>query len=407
MAKQRSRAFLLLGSALALASGCGQIIGVSDYSIDPKLDRDAMGQAGASTGGDENGGTSSSGTSGQAGQPERPEGGAGGTPVTPLPEAGAGGEGGTPEPTGPFHGCDGAPFPGNEAIVRSCILRVGCLPWLWPNETISRCISQNAQNVYEGLRCTLDAETCDDIAKCEGKRVEKTFCGSGTTAKKGMYCNGDEIVDCDGFVPNARSCKKEGGTCKDFGVDLDGDGTTVDCALPDVTSCSATTSAQECGGPANEYAFQCEGTVAYGTRCTNFAAGCRAVNGDVGCYYPLNNCSVEGVTCSKDRATWCDGESQVTFDCASVGLSCATTGDYGDDGERECLAPGCTRDDVTTCVESCTGTRLTYCYGGSPHTVDCKSYGFTKCEEYDYDCSTGTSINDCLGSETLSFAQCE
>lgn len=402
MNSRLSQRFLLLWSTLAVAGGCSQILGISDYEVDPKLDASGGGNAGGESSGGKNSAAGSQAT--MAGQPMS-EGGTGGEPMPGTAGANDGGAAGA-APVAKFQGCDGTPFQGNEAVLRSCILRVGCLQWLWPTETISRCVSQNSQNVYEGTKCTLDAETCDDITKCEGKHLEPSFCGSGASAKTGMYCNGDEVVDCDGYVPYARDCVKEGGKCHDFGVDLNGNG-TVDCALPDVTSCTDTTDSQVCGGPANEYAYQCEGDVAYGSKCTNFAAGCRSVGGDVGCYYPLNTCTTEGVTCSNDRATWCDGDTKVTFDCASVGLSCETSGDYTDDGERQCLAPGCSNDDVTSCQESCSGSKLTLCYGGAPLTVDCKDYGFKRCAEYDYDCSSGSAINDCVGDETISFAQCE
>lgn len=417
MTPKNSHRFLVLWSALAAASGCGQILGISDYEVDPKLGDDTSvggegGNADAGSGG-KNAQAGSVSTAGKATGGQPGDGGAGGEPVVvPGGSAGAGGDagaagaGGAP-PADMFTGCDGTPFEGNEAILRSCILRVGCLQWLWPTETISRCVSQNAQNAYEGTRCALDAVTCDDITACEGKHVEPTFCGTGDTAKKGMYCNGNEVVDCDGFVPNARDCTKEGATCKDFGVDIDGLGTTVACKLPlPANTCAATTDAEVCSG--TEYSYQCYGTDAYGSHCTSFAAGCRSVDGDIGCYYPTNACTAEGVTCSNDRATWCDGASKVTFDCGSVGLGCETSGDYTDDGERQCLAPGCTPDDVATCQESCKGSNLTLCYGGSPLTVDCKDYGFKDCAEYEYDCLDGSAVNDCINStDIISFAQCE
>jgi hypothetical protein len=414
MTSKSSHRFLVLWSALAAGSGCGQILGISDYDVDPKLDGNTSvgGEGGETSNGGKNGSAGSVSTAGKATAGQPGEGGAGGEPVV-VPVGGAGpgaggeaGAGGAP-PVDKFTGCDGTPFEGNEAILRSCILRVGCLQWLWPTETISRCVSQNSQNVYEGTKCTLDATTCDDITACEGKHIEATFCGTGATAKTGMYCNGNEVVDCDAFVPSAQDCTKEGGTCKDFAADIDGAGTTVACQLPlPANTCAATTDTDACSG--TEYRYQCYDQIPYGSKCTNFAAGCRAVGGDVGCFYPLNACTTEGVTCSNARATWCDGASKVTFDCGSVGLGCETSGDYADDGERQCLAPGCTPDDVATCQESCTGSKLTLCYGGSPLTVDCKDYGFKGCGEYEYDCSTGDAVNDCMSStDMVAFAQCE
>jgi hypothetical protein len=149
--------------------------------------------------------------------------------------------------------------------------------------------------------------------------------------------------------------------------------------------------------------------VPYGTKCSNFAASCQDVGGNVGCYYPLNTCVTEGVTCANDRATWCDGSTKALYDCGAVGLGCSTQGDYYTDGGRQCTAPGCTADDVATCQESCVkGTsKINLCYGGSKLTVDCKDYGFKTCGEYDYDC-TSLAMNDCLYStDTIHYADCE
>lgn len=406
MASKLSTRLLITWSTLALAAGCSQILGLGDYDIDPKLDGAAGsdGESGGETGNAGSGGSKPAGGSSNGGEPTH-QGGEAGEPssggAAGEPSAGGGGAG----PTDPFLGCDGTPFEGNEAILRSCILRVGCQPWAWPTDTISRCVSQNAQATYEGTQCTLDATSCEDITACEGKHVETEFCDD---QEPGMYCNGNEIVTC-GDYPYAKDCAKFGGTCHDFAVDLDGLGTTVACSLPDVTTCAATTATQECGGPANAYAFQCQGKVAYGTKCNNFAASCQDVDGDVGCYYPLNTCTVEGVTCANERATWCDGDSKAVFDCASVGLGCATGGDYTADEGRQCAAPGCEASDIVACKESCDGTKLTICYGGAPVTVDCKDYGFAACNEYTYtDCASSGAMNDCIYTDdTIPFAQCE
>jgi hypothetical protein len=103
----------------------------------------------------------------------------------------------------------------------------------------------------------------------------------------------------------------------------------------------------------------------------------------------------------------CDGNAKSFFDCGSVGLRCETTGNVpGDDG-RHCLAPGCKREDVAACTESCDGSNLTVCYGGSPVTVDCQDYGFKKCSEYEFACADFES-GDCTNSaDIVSYATCE
>jgi hypothetical protein len=49
---------------------------------------------------------------------------------------------------------------------------------------------------------------------------------------------------------------------------------------------------------------------------------------------------------------------------------------------------------TTTCTESCTGSKLTLCYGGQPYTVDCGSYGFTSCDDTSFTITTpsGASV---------------
>lgn len=423
MASIVSQRALLVWSTLAVASGCGQILGISSYDIDPALDGKGVGESGAA--GEDNGGSSTTGGTNQGGKPSTGgstndagqggdaagtsgRGGSGTTGGTAgAGEGGGGGDGGDggSPPDSKFKGCDGTPFTGNEAIVRSCILRVGCMAWNYPTDTISRCVSQNTQNTYEGTKCTLDAQTCDDITECEGTHLETDFCDG---KDDGQYCNGNEVVNC-GLYPWAQDCTKYGGTCHDFGHEVGGTDNTVDCALPNVTACTATDEVEACGGPGNAYKYQCDGTVAYGIKCSNFAASCQSLDSDIGCYYPLNTCTTESVSCANNRATWCDGTTRAVYDCGSVGLGCSTQGDYYDDNGRQCSAPGCTPEDVLDCQETCSddGEHLTFCYGGSKVTVDCKDYGFTGCYEYDYPCDGGT-MNDCLyTSDTIHFADCE
>ena len=92
-----------------------------------------------------------------------------------------------------------------------------------------------------------------------------------------------------------------------------------------------------------------------------------------------------------------------------VGLGCETTGNYTSDLGRQCTAPGCTSEDIAACTESCDGSKLTFCYGGAPLTVDCKDYGFKACNEYTYDlCDGESTMNDCIYvDDVIRFAQCE
>jgi hypothetical protein len=94
MSAKVSHRFLVLWSALAAAGGCGQILGISDYEVDPKLDRHAD-NAGGRDGGNPNGGDmSAAGVHDRAGAPgggqPSTDGGNGGAPIVGVGVGGAG-----------------------------------------------------------------------------------------------------------------------------------------------------------------------------------------------------------------------------------------------------------------------------------------------------------------------------
>lgn len=314
--------------------------------------------------------------------------------------SGASGAGGADDgEAGRFRGCDGTPFRGNDAVLRSCIFRVGCQPWKFPTDTISHCLSENTQLSRTYQRCAMNAASCADVAACDGSHTETVFC---VGKPDGIYCNGSEIVYCNAY-PYAYDCAKDGGTCKDFGAAIDGSGTRVVCILPGISGCSETTETPRCGGAGEAYSYRCHEQFAYGTKCTRLGDECS----DAGLCETATDCDTPAVLCDQNRASVCDGHSKALYDCESVGLRCDTTKSYFADEARHCLAPGCTRQDLEVCHESCTGTTLTVCYGGTPVSVDCQEYGFKKCAEYDYPCSENAT-GDCVEpSQTVSYAQCE
>lgn len=313
---------------------------------------------------------------------------------------GTAGEGGADESgAGRFRGCDGTPFLGSDAILRSCIFRVGCQPWTFPTDTISRCLSENTQLSRAYQNCSMNAASCADVAACEGSHIETAFCAGKSD---GTYCNGSEIAYCNAY-PYAHDCAKDGGTCKDFGTEIDSFGTRVACVLPGIASCTETSQTPRCGGADDAYSYRCHDLLAYGTKCTRLGGECN----DAGvCETPID-CDSPGVVCEQDSASVCDGHSRAVYDCGSVGLRCDTTKSYIADEAHHCLAPGCTREDLEACHESCAGTTLTVCYGGSPVSVNCRDYGFKKCVEYDYSCSANATGNCVDPSQTVSYAQCE
>jgi hypothetical protein len=340
--------YLTLGIFTVLSfGGCADVIGLSDYNVVPP---GAAGGAGSASGdagstGDA-GDTASAGQSGSAGQA-----GAGN-----AGEAGGGG-------TDVVVGCDGVtPFSPNLDVVRSCLLRYSCNPF-YPDDTISNCVTLNTQRTFGGtsLGCTLDANSCTDVIVCEGYgwAFDELCLG-----ESGWRCQGNLAVNYDGNT--VVDCTIYGGVCSELA-----DGTT-DCKVLD--SCTAS-DVDRCGGTNNDTLYNCVDGVGYGFKCSHFGSVCEQRNGDEGCYFTSTSCADPGTnSCMANRRRTCSTDGLLRlYDCASVGLSCS---------DQECTAPGCTRQDVLDCVESCQGTQLSFCYGGTPMTVDCNDYGFPQCGEY-------------------------
>ena len=82
MASKSSQRFLVICSTLAVAAGCSQIIGLSDYEIDPSLNA-AAGEGGSGDVGKGGSKPSTGGSQATAGETNggQPTGGAGGEPV--------------------------------------------------------------------------------------------------------------------------------------------------------------------------------------------------------------------------------------------------------------------------------------------------------------------------------------
>ncbi|HVR18037.1 MAG TPA: hypothetical protein VMS65_00025, partial [Polyangiaceae bacterium] len=69
-----------------------------------------------------------------------------------------------------------------------------------------------------------------------------------------------------------------------------------------------------------------------------------------------------------------------------------------------CVAPGCAL--TQPCAESCSGTELTFCYGGVPVTLDCTDYGFRRCLE-STPSSGGAPLAYCAFPDTAIDRLCE
>ena len=265
-------------------------------------------------------------------------------------------------------GCDGrTTFAANAQVVRSCILRVGCSPYQ-PLTSISDCVTLNTQNAAPGAQCNLKSTTCADFQKCEGFGIA----GSDLCSTQGGgRCVGSKAVNCDNTGTSTSyfiDCAAAGGTCQ---IKTGAGATAVaDCRV--VSSCTETDDRSHCS---ENYSYACVSGTGYGFSCG--AKGyCYAPDG--GCYLlGSSSCSIDSETCRGNVREICATPDLFKYDCASVGLGCGPDSAGG----TWCLAPGCTAADYKgrKCVESCSGTELTLCYGGVPYTVNCQNYGFSTC----------------------------
>jgi hypothetical protein len=356
--RPRKSALARFGSVLgylALAGGCANLVGLS--SLD---DEDAIGEGGDDGIGGSGGKGGSSGSAGKGGGAG--EGGTAGEPT------GAGGA-----YTGPVD-CNGDPFEINEEVVRSCLLYESCYPYA-PDTGISTCVTVNVQQAFSGRACTATAESCEDILDCTGAGFVDDN-APVTCSDAVARCEGNLAVNCGGLndiPPFFIDCDRMGGECGIRPDDI------ADCLVNDACT-------QPDPGPGESYAsgcventdlyYYCAGGKGYGYDCTNFAANCEETETGGGCFYSVTSCGADSVSCSGDTAVQCVDGERYQYDCGSVGLSCAVDPPY-----RYCLAPGCTTTDADTCEESCSGSELTFCYGGAPVTVDCQDYGFESCRE--------------------------
>ncbi|MCA9631382.1 MAG: hypothetical protein KC766_27175 [Myxococcales bacterium] len=335
---------LTLGATLLLTTmACSSVLGLDRYEVE-----DSAGQGGT----------------GAAGQ--------GGTGA--MGGSAAGGAGGT---AGAFTNCDGITQP-NLDVVRSCILRTSCSPFL-QSVTISNCITWNYQSAFLGTSCTLAALDCDDIATCQGYG----FAGADCAGQSGVRCEDNIAYDCnnDFFL----DCATRGGTCVLY--DSDGDSTN-DSAGCKVADCFDPDGTEACDG--NTY-YTCIGGEGIGAACSAVQAECRSQGSQTGCFLKTRDtCTTTGLSCDGNKARLCTGDTLLELDCTSVGLECSD-----DPAGTYCAAAGCTPTQASACEESCNGSVMNLCYGGVNFPVDCQDYGFTRCAMLN-DPSGGAPYAQCL-----------
>lgn len=252
-------------------------------------------------------------------------------------------------------------------LVRGCALRVSCDPTV-PYYTMSDCVTYAYQlaNPYEA--CTYGATSCAEVEECLGRRtLEPTSC-----TETGWECAENEAIRCGASEAYAFDCATVGSSCSE--PDGFPDTGTAPCLVSN-DPCTTDLGAWHCEG---DMLYTCIDGVRYGRYCSATAATCvETMTGQGTCIDSTTRCTNLGaLTCNGNVLSFCGTSGiRTVLDCGTAGLRC------GDGDFIDCLAPGCNAEDVGSCTESCDGTILRYCVGGSPQQIDCTELGFASCQE--------------------------
>jgi hypothetical protein len=337
-------------------------------------------------GGDDEGGSSGSATGGSAGR-------GGGSGRGGTATGGSAGKGGTSGASGTggldgFDDCDGDPLEVDEAVVRACLLQVGCNPFV-PSTSLSFCITNQRLRTFSQDDCGTGATSCDEYLECRGQGY---YNDADCTSGEPVYCETETLgVSCARY-PYAIDCAKFGGVCATYTDDAGSE--RVWCRIPELDGCAEASDTQQCSDSGVSY--QCIDGTAFGNDCPLLGSECR----DGTCYYVLPACTTPGASCgTTTRLDLCyDSMDVARYECAG-GLACEEAA-----SNAGCVAPGCTPDEP--CAESCSGTELTFCYGGVPVTRDCTDYGFRRCLE-STPAAGGDPLAYCAFPETAVDRACE
>jgi hypothetical protein len=288
-----------------------------------------------------------------------------------------------------------------ESAIRACVLRTSCISDQ-PPFTLSDCIAKNLIDLDDKPDCVKNAPDCAQMNAC----VDNGFFKGCAFGDHGGHGYGSVFVDCDQGV--FYDCAKRGlecyvddpdaGTATSFGCigRTRFDDPVCESAFNNAGSCSTPTpsSALACflyastpgqcvpqddsGVPYDGYSYCYLGLqmrvncASLGKTCVDSADGAR-------CKLPASQCSSTNTqSCVLSNLHECTATGRLeAHDCTANGLQCASAS-----GTAGCVTGGCTLDDAKTCRESCDGPYADICVGGARLTVDCRKYGFDRCQTY-------------------------
>ena len=207
------------------------------------------------------------------------------------------------------------------------------------------------------LRCA-KSRSCSEFIKCYGgDLITLSGCGEGAA------CKDNRMTTATGA---SFDCSVIGATCGELPTGA-------------IRSCCHTTMCQNPGK------VSCAGT--QGTGCDwagrQIEVDCTQL-GTATCTEDQPFCRGTGAKCPPDRKVQCDGSTAVfcldgqlsRFDCSQVATRSACQ-----PGRFEPCVPAGTECSQDGFRGTCDGTRLTYCLDGSIKSFDCRSLGFSRCEQ--------------------------
>ena len=265
-------------------------------------------------------------------------------------------------------------------LVRSCVMRVSCSPYL-PAKTIGGCIGAAEPLSTKRARCAKDAKTCADVAACNGYApLADAACKD---RPQGWSCAGDQAIRCGFGDPYYVDCAHHGGTCRLYAGAAKY--STWPCRLKATNTCSGEKTTWHC---ADNKTRICLPDGVYGRDCDAVQGTCHEYV-DEGT--PRAYCSSYSEPCTQPSG-WkgCVGDTVVrcgsggvgaVFDCSLIGGTCQ----YGRCRAKDCkvvvlglAGPPCREK----CLDD---NRMQACVfpgshdGGQRLTIDCRDHGLTTC----------------------------
>lgn len=249
-----------------------------------------------------------------------------------------------------------------EFQIRGCVNAIACNPGM-PPYTMSECLTYDPMKGFTGK--ATEYRDCEDYRLRNAEAVAAADMCSDDT----LRCEDNVFYNCS--TGTQIDCSQRGGICRIWtntsGLESGG------CEQASLNAlCTGTDTTERCS---DQISYVCRDGVAIGKDCVKESALCAS---DGRCYFDSGTlCDTEEYGCDGDTAFECSAEG-VRYErtCGERGLTCdPRVGSV-------CVARGCSQQDFLSCAEGCVGAgEAVVCFGGLPLTIDCKSYGYARCQQ--------------------------